>query len=64
MVLVILKDEFGRINNRAQVIRHLDKLRLAYLLELVVKNPEEYPKSTIEWLDWLNADSGESIDKL
>lgn len=59
-----MRDEYGRIDNRAQVIRSLDKLRLAYLLSLIVENPDEYPKSTVEWLDWLNADSGESIDKL
>ena len=59
-----MRDEYGRIDNRAQVIRNLDKLRLAHLLSLIVENPDEYPKSTAEWLDWLNADSGESIDKL
>ena len=57
-------DEYGRINNRAQVIRSLDKLRLAHFLSLIVENPDQYPTSTVEWLEWLNADSGESIDKL
>lgn len=59
-----MRDEYGRIDNRAQVIRSLDKLRLAHFLSLIVENPGHYPKSTVEWLDWLNADSGESIDKL
>lgn len=59
-----MRDEYGRIDNRAQVIRSLDKLRLAHLLSIIVENPQEYPKSTIEWLDWLNAESGENIDKL
>lgn len=59
-----MRDEYGRINNRAQVIRSLDKLRLAHFLTLIVENPEEYPKNTMEWLDWLNAESGDSIDKL
>lgn len=59
-----MRDEYGIINNRVQVIRSLDKLRLAHLLTLIVENPEEYPKNTMEWLDWLNAESGDSIDKL
>lgn len=59
-----MRDEYGRIDNRAQVIRSLDELGLAHLLSLIVENPNEYPKSTIEWLDWLNDESGESIDKL
>lgn len=59
-----MRDEYGRINNRAQVIRSLDKLRLAHFLTLIVEDPEEYPKNTMEWLDWLNAESGDSIDKL
>lgn len=59
-----MRDEYGRINNRAQIIRSLDKLRLAHFLTLIVENPEEYPKNTMEWLDWLNAESGDSIDKL
>lgn len=59
-----MRDEYGRINNRAQIIRRLDKLRLAHLLSLIVENPDKYPKSTVEWLEWLNADSGERIDKL
>ena len=59
-----MKDEYGRINNRAQVIRSLDKLRMAHLLALIVENPDRYPKNTGEWLEWLNVDSGETIDKL
>ncbi|KAI4445363.1 hypothetical protein C823_007870 [Eubacterium plexicaudatum ASF492] len=59
-----MRDEYGRINNRAQIIRSLDKLRLAHFLTLIVENPEEYPKNTMEWLDWLNAESGDNIDKL
>lgn len=59
-----MRDEYGRIDNRAQVIRSLDKLRLAHFLALIVENPEEYPKNIIEWLDWLNAESGKSIDNL
>lgn len=59
-----MRGEYGRIDNRGQVIKSLDKLRLAHFLLLIVENPDQYPKSTVEWLDWLNADSGESIDKL
>lgn len=59
-----MRDKYGRINNRAQVIRSLDKIRLAHFLTLIVENTEEYPKNTMEWLDWLNAESGDSIDKL
>ena len=59
-----MRDECGKIKNRAQVIRSLDKLRMAHFLALIVENPNKYPKSTVEWLEWLNADSGESIDNL
>ena len=59
-----MKDEYGRINNKAQVIRSLDKLRMAHLLNDMKANPEKYPNSVEEWLEWLNKDSGDSIDNL
>ena len=43
-----MKDEYGRINNRAQAIREMNKLHMAYIF-----------KDIAEWLD---ADSGETID--
>lgn len=59
-----MKDEYGRIDNKAQVIRSLDKLRMAYLLDDIKKNPDKYPNDTMEWVEWLNMDSGYSIDNL
>ena len=59
-----MRDEYERIDNRAQAIRSLDKFRLARFLTHIVENSKEYPQNTIEWLDWLNAESGESIYKL
>lgn len=59
-----MKDEYGRINNKAQVIRSLDKLRMAYLLDDIKKNQDKYPNDTMEWVEWLNTDSGDSIDNL
>jgi hypothetical protein len=59
-----MKDEYGRIDNKAQVIRSLDKLRMAYLLDDIKKNPDKYPNDTMEWVEWLNMDSGDSIDNL
>lgn len=59
-----MKDEYGRIDNKAQVIRSLDKLRMAYLLDDIKKNPDKYPNDTMEWVEWINMDSGDSIDNL
>lgn len=57
-----MKDEYGRINNRAQAIREMNKLHMAYIFKNITEHPENYPKNTTEWLEWLNADSGETID--
>ena len=38
-----MKDEYGRINNKAQVIRELKGAELAYLLGDIAKNPHKYP---------------------
>ena len=57
-----MKDEYGRINNRAQAIREMSKLHMAYIFKDISEHPEKYPKTTTEWLEWLNADSGETID--
>lgn len=59
-----MKDEHGRVNSKAQVIRDLDKLRMAHLFHDMKQHPEKYPDSIKGWLDWLNKDSGESIDTL
>ena len=59
-----LTDEYGRINNKAQAIRSLDKLRMAHLFNDMKSNPEKYPNSVEEWLEWLNKDSGDSITTL
>jgi hypothetical protein len=59
-----MKDEYGRINNKAQVIRELDKLRMAYLLNDIKSNPDKYPNTTMEWVEWLNMDSGDNLDSL
>lgn len=59
-----MKDEYGRINNKAQVIRELKGAELAYLLGDIAKNPHKYPKNTHDWLVWLSSESGESIEKL
>lgn len=59
-----MKDEFGRTNNKAQVIRELNGRNLAYLLGDIAKNPQKYPNNTHDWLVWLGSESGESIDKL
>lgn len=59
-----MKDEYGRINNKAQVIRELDKLRMAYLLNDIKSNPDKYPNTAMEWVEWLNMDSGDNLDSL
>lgn len=55
-------DEFGRTNNKAQAIKELDKLRLAYLLDDIKNNPDKYPDNRMDWLEWLNKDSGSNMD--
>lgn len=59
-----MRDDYGRINNKAQVIRELDKLRMAYLLNDIKSNPDKYPSTTMEWVEWLNMDSGDNLDSL
>lgn len=59
-----MKDEYGRTNNKAQAIRSLDKLRMAYFLKDISDNPIKYPKDINGWLEWLNTDSGDSFENL
>lgn len=59
-----MKDEYGRINNKSQVIRSLDKVRMAWLLNDIKENPDKYPNTRTEWFEWLNQDSGNSLDNL
>lgn len=59
-----MKDEYGIINNKAQVIRELPKLRLAYLLNDIKSNPDKYPNSIMTWAEWLGMDSGDNLDNL
>lgn len=56
-----MKDEYGRINTRAQVIRNLANLRLALLLDDIKRNPEKYPSDKNDWAEWLGQESGEDI---
>ena len=42
-----MKDEYGRTDNKAQVIRRLDKVRMAYLFNDIKEHPEKYPQLTI-----------------
>lgn len=56
-----MKDEYGRTNTRAQVIRNLANLRLALLLDDIKKNPEKYPRDREDWTEWLDQESGEDI---
>lgn len=56
-----MKDEYGRINTRAQVIRNLANFRIAMLLDDIKKNPEKYPRDKNDWTEWLEQESGEDI---
>lgn len=53
-----MQDEYGRVLNKAEAIRGMDKLRMAVLLHDVKSHPEKYPSTREEWLAWLNKDSG------
>lgn len=59
-----MKDEYGRINNKSQAIRRLDKIRMAHLLNSIKQHPDKYPDTIAEWIEWLNMDSGDTIDTL
>lgn len=59
-----MRDQFGRMNNKAQAIRELDKLRLALLFDDMKKNPDKYPNGTNDWIEWLSKDSGDRVDQL
>lgn len=61
---ISMRDQFGRVNNKAQAIRDLDKLRLAILLDDIKKNSDKYPDSRNDWVEWLNEDSGDRVDQL
>jgi len=56
-------DQFGRTNNKAQAIRELDKLRMAYLLDDIKRNPDKYPDNRMDWVEWLNKESGNNMDE-
>lgn len=56
-----MKDEYGRSNTRAQVIRNLANFRIAVLLDDIKKNPEKYPTNRNDWTEWLEQESGENI---
>lgn len=56
-----MRDEYGRINNRAQVIRSLDKLRLAHLLSLIATGKSFYfilENTRLIWYDKCNCLNG------
>ena len=59
-----MKDEFGRINNKSQAIRSLNKERMAYLLNRIKQNPDKYPETVEAWIEWLNMESGDTIETL
>lgn len=59
-----MKDEFGREQNKAQVIRSLDKTEMAILLQDIQENPDKYPGNSSGWIEWLNTGSGDSIPNL
>lgn len=59
-----MKDEYGRTDNKAQVIRSLDKVRMAHLLNDIKTNPDKYPATVEEWLEWLNKDSSDDLFNL
>ena len=59
-----MRDRNGEIMDKAHAIIGLDKLRLAIFLNDIKRNPDKYPNSNMEWLEWLNQDSGDNIDNL
>lgn len=52
------------MNNKSQAIRSLDNVRMAHLLNRIKHQPDKYPDTVEAWLEWLNLDSGETIDTL
>ena len=61
-----MKDEYGRVDNKAKSIRSLDELRLSYFLNDIKSNPDKYkcPDDPEGWLEWLNKEIGEYVPHL
>lgn len=47
------KDEFGRKNNKAQAIRELSDEELAALLNELVTQQDNCPRTVSGWKEWL-----------
>lgn len=59
-----MKDEYGRINNRSQAIRNLNKIKMAHLVNRIKQQPDKYRDTVEVWIEWLNMESGDTIDTL
>lgn len=59
-----MRDEYGRKNNRLQAMRSLNPIDMANLLSDIAENPNKYPKTAQEWLDWFDKESGDNIFNL
>lgn len=59
-----MKDECGSIKNESQAIRSLSKVRMAHLLHGIKHNPDKYPDTVAERIEWLNMEGGDTIDRL
>lgn len=50
------RDEFGRLNNKAQAIRELSDDELASLLNELVAQQDNCPQTIDKWKEWLQED--------
>lgn len=52
--MATLYDKDGNRRKRVDIIRELDHMRLGMLLNQIASEPENYPKTNYEWMDWLD----------
>ena len=48
------RDEYGRVNNKAQAIRELSNDEMATLLNELIAQENNCPRSIDGWKEWLN----------
>ena len=59
-----MKNITNKTQNTADIIRELDKVRMAHLFNKIYNHKNEYPDSVEKWLEWLNKKGGNTIDTI
>lgn len=59
-----MKDQYGRINDNSHVIREAPIKELAIILMDIKTNPNLYPNNINNWIEWLQKDSDDYMNRL